>query len=129
MGATSIAEAGAARPLDTTNRPAVHRMQNEEHYQTEMIPTPAPPYEWDEDKRQETLSVRGLDFALAYEIDWDNATYDRIVRGGEVRYASLVPIGERVHHVVWTPRGDNTRIISFRKANNREIARYEREQA
>lgn len=104
-------------------------MQNEEQPDIEMIPTPGPPYEWDEGKRQETLTVRGLDFAQVSQIDWNNATYERVVRGREVRYASLGVIEGRVHHVVWTLRGDNTRIISFRKANNREIARYEREQA
>lgn len=104
-------------------------MQNEEHHHIEIIPAPGPPYEWDEDKRQETLSVRGFDFALVSQIDWRNATYDRVERGGEVRYVSLGMLAGRVHHVVWILRGDNTRIISFRKANNREIARYEREQA
>ena len=93
-----------------------------------MIPTPGPPYEWDENKRQETLRLRGLDFAMVNAIDWDTATYRRREQGGEVRYASLVMLGDRLHHVVWTPRGRNTRIISMRKANDREIARYEQEQ-
>lgn len=66
---------------------------------------------------------------MVNQIDWNNATYDRVVRGGEVRYASLGMIGGRVHHVVWTLRGGNTRIISFRKANTRETARYARETA
>ena len=93
-----------------------------------MTPTPGPPYEWDEKKRQETLRLRGLDFAMVNDIDWDTATHRRRERGDEVRYASLAMFGDRLHHVVWTPRGPNTRIISFRKANDREIARYEQEQ-
>ena len=92
-----------------------------------MIQTPSPPYEWDEDKRQETLRVLGLDFALVNQIDWTTATYDREERGGEIRYASLVPIGDRLHHMVWMLRGTSTRIISLRKANARENARYDRE--
>lgn len=92
-----------------------------------MAPTPGPPYEWDEDKRQETLSLRGLDFAMVSQLDWRTATLRRQERAGEVRYASLAMIDGRLHHVVWTLRGRNTRIISLRKANNREIARYERE--
>ena len=92
-----------------------------------MTPTPDPPYEWDENKRLETLRVRGLDFALVSQIDWTIATYERQERGGEIRYASLTPIGDRLHHVVWTPRDTNTRIISLRKANGRETARYDRE--
>ena len=93
-----------------------------------MTPRPGPPYEWDEDKRQETLSLRGLDFALAYQIDWTSASHQRQERGGEVRFASFRLIGNRLHHIVWAPRGPNTRIISLRKANNKEIARYEQEQ-
>ena len=93
-----------------------------------MTPAPSPPYEWDENKRQETLRLRGLDSARASEINWHTATHRRQEREGEVRYASLGLTGDRLHHVVWTPRGPNTRIISMRKANNREIARYEQEQ-
>ncbi len=92
-----------------------------------MTPTPGPPYEWDENKRQETLRLRGLDFAMVSRMDWTAATYDRQERNGEFRYSSLGLIGDRLYNVVWTPRGRNTRIISLRKANDREIARYERE--
>ena len=92
-----------------------------------MTPTPGPPYEWDEDKRQETLSQIGLDFALAHQIDWTGATHQRQERGGETRFASLSLIDHRLYHIVRTPRDPFTRIISLRKANNREIARYERE--
>ena len=94
-----------------------------------MPPRPGPPYEWDENKRQETLRLRGVDFALTVQIDWDTATIRQQERGGEVRYASLAMIGDRLHHVVWTLRGPNTRIISLRRANDREMARYEQEQA
>ena len=65
-----------------------------------MTPTPGPPYEWDENKRQETLRLRGLDFALANDIDWNTATFRRQERGGEVRYASLAMVGDRLYHVV-----------------------------
>ena len=69
-----------------------------------------------------------LDFALVSRIDWRTASHSREERQGEILYASLVLIGGRLHHVVWTLRGRNTRIISLRKANNREMARYEREE-
>ena len=93
-----------------------------------MPPIPTPPYEWDENKRQETLRLRGLDFALVTRIDWTRATHDRQERRGEIRYSSLAMLDERLHNVVWTRRDPYTRIISVRKANDREIARYEREQ-
>ena len=93
-----------------------------------MTPTPGPPYEWDEDKRQETLRLRGLDFPMAYQIDWPTATYEQQERSGETRYASLAMINGRLHHVVLAPGSPNTRIISMRKANNRESARYDQQQ-
>ena len=60
-----------------------------------MTPTPGPPYEWDENKRRETLNQRGLDFALAYQIDWTGATHRTQERGGETRFASLRQVDNR----------------------------------
>ena len=94
-----------------------------------MTPTPGLPYEWDEDKREYTLRIRGVDFVIVEQADWTAAIHRRSDRGGEFRYSSYVPIGDRLYSVVWTPRGSHTRIISLRKANGREIARYEQEKA
>jgi uncharacterized DUF497 family protein len=38
-------------------------------------------------------------------------------------------IGERLHVVAYTLRGDRLRVISFRKANAREVERYEQAQS
>ena len=92
-----------------------------------MTPTPGLPDEWDEDKREYTLRIRGVDFVIVEQADWTAAIHRRSDRGGEFRYSSYVPIGDRLYNVVWTPRGSHTRIISLRKANGREIARYEQE--
>ena len=94
-----------------------------------MTPMPGLPYEWDEDKREYTLTIRGVDFVIVEQADWTAAIHRRSDRGGEFRYSSYVPIGDRLYNVVWTPRGSHTRIISLRKANGREIARYEQEKA
>ena len=94
-----------------------------------MTPTPGLPYEWDEDKREYTLRIRGVDFVIVEQADWTAAIHRRSDRGGEFRYSSYVPIGDRLYNVVWTPIGSHTRIISLRKANGREIARYEQEKA
>jgi uncharacterized DUF497 family protein len=37
-------------------------------------------------------------------------------------------IGNRLHHVVWTEREQNIRIISLRKANAREAVSYVEQQ-
>jgi hypothetical protein len=46
---------------------------------------------------------------------------------GETRYIALGHIGDRVHSLVFTPRGDALHVISLRKANRREVRRYETE--
>lgn len=40
---------------------------------------------------------------------------------GELRYISAGKLGGRIVIIVWTPRGKARRIISMRKANDREI--------
>lgn len=45
--------------------------------------------------------------------------------GGERRYLALGHIDNRFHALVYTLRGDAVRVISLRKANSREVMRYE----
>lgn len=84
------------------------------------------PYEWDETKRQATLVECGIDFASMDYFEWDTAIHRPSDRHGEGRWASLGLIAGRLHHVVWTERGENIRIVSLRLANRRERRDYER---
>jgi len=43
---------------------------------------------------------------------------------GEQRYCTLGLIGSRVYFLAFTPRHDALHMISFRKANKREVKRY-----
>ena len=43
---------------------------------------------------------------------------------GEDRIAGLGYIGDRLFYVVFVARGEERRIISLRKANQREVKRY-----
>ena len=81
-------------------------------------------YEWDEAKRRDTLEERRLDFAEVANFDWNNATLVPSNRGGEERFIAYGYMGDRLHAVVFTMRGDVTRIISFRKASDREVSEY-----
>jgi uncharacterized DUF497 family protein len=83
--------------------------------------------EFDEAKRARTLTERGLDMARADEV-FDGASLtveDDRVEYGETRYFTIGFLDERMVVLVWTPRGDVHRIISMRKANDREKAIYE----
>ena len=82
------------------------------------------PYEWDESKRLRTLELRDIDFASMDYFQWNTALNRRSERGSEERWSSIGLIADRLHHVVWTPRNNNIRIISLRKANAREIRLY-----
>ncbi|MCW1430464.1 BrnT family toxin [Novosphingobium sp. JCM 18896] len=83
---------------------------------------------FDEPKRQLTLLKRGLDFARAAEI-FDGTEYtwiDDRFDYGEVRYNSFGLLDQRLIAMSWTIRDGKRRIISMRKANEREQARYRR---
>jgi hypothetical protein len=48
---------------------------------------------------------------------------------GEPRFQALGFIEGRLHMLVFTPRVDETHVISLRKANKREVKRYEAKEA
>ena len=81
---------------------------------------------WDENKRSDTLANRQLDFAdvdkifSGFHVDQVDDRKDY----GEVRYIVVGMIDEKFFVAVWTPRPDSKRIISMRKANAMEEARY-----
>jgi len=84
-------------------------------------------YEWDEAKRISNLDLHKLDFADAQELDWESALVARDNRQdyGERRYIALGKFLERLTVLVFTNRGNSVRLISWRKANQRENKAYE----
>ena len=82
----------------------------------------------DPDKEDRNLAERGLSFDLAEHLDWATALIweDTRKNYGERRYCVLGYIGDRLHSVVFTPREGKPRVISLRKANKREVKRYEK---
>lgn len=82
---------------------------------------------YDEQKRRVTLAERGLDFADARTVFADRSLTHEDDRWdyGEVRYQTVGFLDGAMVMVVWTPRGDSRHIISMRKCNDRERARYQ----
>ena len=81
---------------------------------------------FDPDKRQTTLEKRGLDMARGGEV-FAGATItveDDRHDYGETRYISIGYYSNRMVVLVWTPRDGGRRIISMRKANEREQSVY-----
>ncbi len=85
-------------------------------------------FSWDEKKREANKAKHGVDFTEAEAFEFETAliAIDDRFDYGEVREIALGKIGKRVHVVVFTRRGDKLHIVSLRKANAREVSRYDR---
>jgi uncharacterized protein len=81
---------------------------------------------YDPAKHDWTLCERGLDFEDAAEV-FAGRVYQRQddrFDYGETRLITIGFLRGRMVVVVWTSRGGNRHVISMRKANEREKARY-----
>ena len=84
--------------------------------------------EFDKAKREITLFARGLDMARAKEV-FASPHMDQLDdrrNYGEVRIRTFGYLDGRPVFIVWTYRGLIRRIISMRRANEREIKKYAR---
>lgn len=68
----------------------------------------------------------GISLALAAELEWDSAVVWPDLRRayGEARQCALALLEERLFFVAFVDRADGRRIISLRKANDREKMHY-----
>jgi len=84
---------------------------------------------FDPTKNQQNIIDRGLSFELVAELDWNNAWIFEDERNdyGEVRFAAYSLLGKRLHFVCFSETEKGIRVISFRKANRREVNRYEQQ--
>ena len=83
--------------------------------------------EWDEVKRRANYAKHGLDFRDAEKV-FQGITLtaeDNRQDYGEKRFISLGLLEDMVVVVVYTARREKIRIISMRKANQREKQAYE----
>lgn len=81
---------------------------------------------FDPAKRDATFKERGLAFEDA-EIVFQGpiiSSEDTRADYGERRFQTVGYLAGRMVMVVWTPRGDDTHVISMRKCNDRERAAY-----
>ncbi len=84
--------------------------------------------EFDSAKRHKTLLERGLDFADAKNV-FEGVHFtaqDSRVDYEEDRFITVGWLNAQLVVLVWTPRGEVRRIISMRKANDREKTLYTR---
>ncbi len=81
-------------------------------------------------KNEWNTRVRGLPFDAAADFDFEHALYavDDRREYGETRYVALGMLGDRLHVLCFMETEGGIRIISFRKANAREVSRYAKTQ-
>ncbi len=83
---------------------------------------------WDEDKRLKNLAKHGLDFIDAEHV-FENPYLEKLDTRhnyGEDRWVTLGMIAPNIVVLIYTERGEDTRIISLRKATSQERRIYEK---
>ncbi|MCK6425866.1 MAG: BrnT family toxin [Burkholderiaceae bacterium] len=85
-------------------------------------------FEFDQAKDAINVTKHGVSLALARELEWDLLLCHPDARRdyGELREVGFAPLARRVYVVVFVQRADVLRIISLRRANRREVIRYDK---
>ncbi|WP_024537992.1 BrnT family toxin [Comamonas badia] len=83
-------------------------------------------YTFDLAKQAANVAKHGVFFAAAQDFEWETALVEVDNRHayGEIRFTAVGLVGERVYVMVFNLRETSVRIISLRRANNREVRRY-----
>jgi uncharacterized DUF497 family protein len=87
--------------------------------------------DFDPKKNEVNVRTRGLSFEKAASFDFDSAVVFEDVRHSypEARFIALGFLDSRLHVMCFTPTEQGIRVISFRKANQREVRDYEQTSA
>ena len=82
--------------------------------------------EFDPAKDVTNRAKHGVSLALASELNWEAALVwiDNRFEYGELRVIALAPKTEILNYVAFVERGEERRIISLRRANQREVKHY-----
>ncbi len=86
---------------------------------------------YDPAKNQRNIEERDLPFDQAANFDFESAVFETDERFdySETRYVALGFLHGRLHVLCFAEAPDGIRVISFRKANSREVSRYAKVQA
>ena len=81
---------------------------------------------FDPAKNERNIRVRGLSFERGVDFSFESALFaiDGRKEYNETRVIAIGMLGDRVHVLCFTETIDGIRVISFRKANDREVKRY-----
>ena len=84
---------------------------------------------YDQAKNKRNLVDRNLSFEEVVEFEFEGArlSIDERKNYGEIRIRAIGFLRCRLHTLVFTETDKGIRVISFRKANKREVAVYEKQ--
>lgn len=82
---------------------------------------------YDPNKNQQNIKDRNLPFDDVVDFDWQSAKVKQDKRKSypEIRYIAIGYLRARLHVLCFTETTNGIRVISFRKANQREQKAYE----
>ena len=81
---------------------------------------------FDPRKSERNIKERNLGFEQAADFDFVSAMYEAEFRNGEYRIVAAGYLNSRLHILCFIPKPGGIRVISFRKANDREARKYDR---
>ena len=84
--------------------------------------------EFDAAKNQASVASRNLSFEQASRFDFATAVIDQDTRKNypETRWVAIGFLDDRLHVLCFTPVAGGIRVISFRKANAREVKAHDK---
>ena len=73
------------------------------------------------------IELRGLSFEQVVDFEFETALFSQDLRReyGEARLRALGYLAQRIHALVFVETERGIRVVSFRKANKREVVIYE----
>jgi uncharacterized protein len=82
---------------------------------------------YDQSKNLYNINNRNLSFEKVVHFDFETANYtiDKRKDYGEIRRRAIGYLGNRLYALIFTETRNGIRVISFRKANKREVIKYE----
>ncbi len=88
-------------------------------------------FHWKKSAKNKADPSRGFGLELAGDVEWETSVtiIDERYDYAEIRFITYGLIRKRLYVLIWTPRGEKRRVISLRKANNREMKFYEKNKA
>ena len=83
---------------------------------------------YDQSKNAKNIQERNISFEEVAEFDFETAKFSIDVRKnyGEIRRRAICFLNTRLHALVFLETTKGIRVISFRKANNRESRRNDK---